>query len=213
MIQIKVCGMRDPLNIKDIAGEMPDYLGFIFFPGSKRYVGDHPDPEIFSSLSGNIKKTGVFVDENKEKIFEISSMANLNAIQLHGNETPGFCNELKESGLEVIKTFHIGPGFNFDTLKPYEKVCDFFLFDTKSELAGGSGKKFDWELLESYNIDKPFFLSGGIGPWDVGRIKSLKITNLFAVDINSGFEASPGIKDPRKVKEFIKEFKEYTYEL
>jgi phosphoribosylanthranilate isomerase len=213
MIQIKVCGMREPMNIIDIAGAKPDYMGFIFYPGSKRYAGDHPEPAIFRSIPADIKKTGVFVDEDKQKIIGIASMAGLTSVQLHGSENPGFSRELKASGLEVIKTFHIGPGFMFESLKPYEAACDFFLFDTKSELSGGSGKKFGWEILDSYNIDKPFFLSGGIGPDDITSIKSLKNRGLFAVDINSRFEISPAVKDVEKVKAFIKEIKEYSYGL
>jgi phosphoribosylanthranilate isomerase len=213
MIQIKVCGMRDPLNIKEIAEIKPDYMGFIFYAGSKRYAGEYVKPEIFSGVPEDIKKTGVFVDEDKQKILGIARIVGLNAVQLHGNENPDFCRELKASGLDVIKTFHVGDEFSFDSLKPYEDACDFFLFDTKSELIGGSGKKFGWELLDSYNIDKPFFLSGGIGPDDIIAIMSLKNKGLFALDINSRFETSPGIKDVEKVKAFIKEIKECTYEL
>jgi phosphoribosylanthranilate isomerase len=211
MIRIKVCGMREPGNIKEIAEAKPDYMGFIFYPGSKRYAGDHP--ETFRNIHADIKKTGVFVDEEEQKILEISSLAGLDAVQLHGAESPSYCKEIRSSGLTVIKTFQIGPDFRFEALKPYESSCDFFLFDTKSELRGGSGEKFNWELLSNYTVDKPFFLSGGIGIEDSKIIKSLKNHGLYAVDINSRFEISPGIKDTEKIKTFIKEIKEDSYGL
>jgi phosphoribosylanthranilate isomerase len=213
MIKVKVCGMLEPLNIKDIAGAGPDYMGFIFYSGSKRYTGDIPDPGIFRSVPSHIIKTGVFVDEDKEKILKIASMASLGAVQLHGSESVGFCEYIKASGLVVIKAFRVGPEFEFDYVNLFEDVCDYFLFDTKSEVQGGSGKKFNWELLERYNSHKPFFLSGGIGPEDISTILSMKKKGLYAVDINSLFETAPGIKDVVKVKAFIKEIKEYTYEV
>ena len=213
MIRIKVCGMRDLPNIKEIADAQPDFMGFIFYSGSERFMGDRPEPETFRSVNDYIKKTGVFVDEDKPKILELASLAGLSVVQLHGDESPSACKELKASGLKVIKTFRIGPGFRFEVLKPYEDACDFFMFDTKSEFAGGSGKKFNWEILSNYYADKPFFLSGGIGSEDARVIKSLKNRGLYAIDINSRFEISPGIKDAVKVKAFIKEIKEDSYEL
>jgi phosphoribosylanthranilate isomerase len=213
MIRVKVCGMRDAFNIREISDALPDFMGFIFFRGSKRYIGDNPDPGLFSGIPSGIKKVGVFVDENNRRIIEIASMAGLTAVQLHGNESTESCNELKASGLTVIKTFNIGPDFRFNSLEPYSECCDFFLFDTKSETAGGSGKKFGWQRLEEYSLDKPFFLSGGIGPEDSITIRSLHNKGLFAADINSRFEISPGLKDVALVKAFINKIKEDSYDL
>lgn len=213
MIRVKVCGMHEPLNVKEIAEAKPHFIGFIFYSGSKRYVGDYPDPELFRNVPAGIKKTGVFYNENIESILDKSASTGLDAIQLHGTESPESCYKLKSSGLIVIKTFHIGPDFSFGSLKPYIGGCDFFLFDTKSEIPGGSGKKFDWERLAGYSEDKPFFLSGGIEPGDSSVIKLLRNKGLYAVDINSRFEISTGVKDVLKVKEFIKEIKEDSYEL
>lgn len=213
MIRVKVCGMRDPLNIRDISETMPDYLGFIFYQSSKRYVGDNPDPQLFRDIASNIKKVGVFVDESRHRILELASMAGLTAVQLHGNESAELCGELKASGLTVIKTFNIGLNFRFSSAESYTKCCDFFLFDTKSNTAGGSGKKFSWEQLEDYTFDKPFFLSGGIGPEDSRLIRSLRNKGLYAADINSRFEISPGVKDAVQVKAFITEIKEGSYEV
>lgn len=213
MVRVKVCGMTDPLNVSEIVNAMPDFLGFIFFPGSPRYVGEEPVKELFSNLSSCIMRTGVFLNENSKKIVDISARYGLDVIQLHGNELPETCLELKSEGLIVLKSFSIGNDFSFDALTGYNKACDFFLFDTKSETAGGSGKKFNWKILEDYSLEKPFFLSGGIRPEDAGLIKSMINRGLFAVDINSRFEISPGIKDSVLVKEFIEEIKYDHYEL
>lgn len=207
MIRVKVCGMHDPLNIKEIAEVKPDFIGFIFYPGSPRYVGDEPETELFRNVASHIKKTGVFLNENNHKILDISIRTGLDMIQLHGNESPASCFQLKSSGLTIIKAFNIEKDFGFEFLKQYALACDYFLFDTKSEKQGGSGMKFNWEKLEEYSMEKPFFLSGGIGPEDAGLIKSIENRGLFAVDINSCFETSPGIKDIALVKTFIEEIK------
>lgn len=207
MIRVKVCGMTDPLNVGEIVQAKPDFIGFIFFPRSPRYVGDKPDIKLFSSLPSGILSAGVFLNEDTKKILEVSARYGLDVIQLHGNESPDTCLQLKSAGLVIIKAFNIDTGFSFDALAKYDKACDFFLFDAKGKTAGGNGKKFDWGKLEEYQLAKPFFMSGGIGPGDAGVIKSMADRGLFAVDINSRFEISPGIKDSILVKEFIDEIK------
>ena len=204
MIRVKVCGMRHPWNVAEIAEAKPDYMGFIFFQGSERYVGDD---EPFSMVPPGIKRIGVFVNEEIKKIVELSVRAGLELVQLHGDESPDVCRELRSSGLKVIKAFNVGKDFSFEYSEKYISACDYFLFDTKSGTHGGSGMKFDWGRLESYSVDKPFFLSGGIGPGDESAVKSLENRALFAVDINSRFEISPGIKDAKKISEFIKAIK------
>lgn len=208
-MKIKVCGLTDPENLAAIARAKPDYVGFIFYEGSGRFVGAEPDPRLFWSIPQGIKKAGVFVDEKINKILELSVSAGLEIIQLHGNESVQLCATLKSSGLAVLKAFTIGSEFRFDSLIKYLPVCDYFLFDTKSELRGGSGKKFNWSRLEEYSFDKPFFLSGGIGPDDSGEIKKITNPAFFAVDINSRFETVTGIKDVSLVKTFINELKTY----
>jgi len=207
MIRVKVCGMIDPRNVRRIAKVNPDYLGFIFYKGSPRYVGAEPDLELFRNVPAGIKKAGVFFNENDQTILEFSARAGLEIVQLHGNETPEYCRLLKNYGLTIIKVFNINDEFSFESLNPYQDNCDYFLFDTKSEKPGGSGKKFDWGKLEEYAMDKPFFLSGGIGPEDAGRIKSIQNKRLFAVDLNSRFEITKGVKDTRMVKAFINSIK------
>jgi phosphoribosylanthranilate isomerase len=204
MVRVKVCGMTDPLNVKEIAGIKPDFVGFIFFPGSPRYVGEKPDMTLFHNVPPGIKRIGVFLNEDNHKILDLSIHKGLDMIQLHGNESPVTCLQLKSSGLKIIKAFNIEKDFNFESLNQYMPACDYFLFDSKSEKPGGNGMKFNWEKLKEYSLDKPFFLSGGIGPEDASVIKSIRNKGFFAVDINSRFETAHGIKDVARVKTFIK---------
>ncbi len=208
MKRVKVCGMRDPLNVKGIAETKPDYIGFIFFSESSRYVGEEPEMALFNNVSPGIKRVGVFLNEDNYKILDLSLATGLDMIQLHGNESPVTCLQLKATGLLIIKAFNIGKNFGFENLIPYMPVCDYFLFDTKTEKPGGSGKKFNWEKLEEYTLDKPFFLSGGIGPEDAGEIKAIENRGFFGVDVNSRFENTPGIKDITLIKTFIKSLKD-----
>lgn len=207
MVKVKVCGIKDPVNAAEIAGTLPDFMGFIFYPGSKRYVGNSPPESLFRTIPGSILKTGVFVDQDPVTVIETMKAYRLDIVQLHGNESPEYCAAMKEKGLAVIKAFRISSRFNFNILKKFLSVSDHFLFDTETAAPGGSGLKFDWNLLREYTCDKPFFLGGGIRPGDASLIKKIENDRLFAVDINSGFESSPGIKDYRKVKNFINEIK------
>jgi phosphoribosylanthranilate isomerase len=207
MIKVKVCGMRDRLNIQAIAAVGPDYLGFIFYQGSKRYVGINPDKVLFSEIPAGIKKVGVFVNEKPEIVLALANQYDLNLVQLHGDETAAYCRAIVSAGLSIIKAFGIGPGFNFESLVPYLPVCDYFLFDAQSGQHGGSGLQFNWQTLNLYQLEVPFFLSGGISYEDARAIRSLCHPALYAVDINSKFETAPGFKDIDKVKTFIQEIK------
>lgn len=206
-LKIKVCGMRDPENISGVVATLPDYLGFIFYPKSKRFVGFEPSPEVLAKIPVSVKKVGVFVDESPEKVLEISKKWNLDVVQLHGQETPEYCRQIRNSCIIVFKAFSVDESFEFATLKAYSGVCDYFLFDTKGQLPGGTGEKFNWQLLESYKLNVPFFLSGGISPDDLNMIREYNHSQLFGIDINSGFEISPGLKDSVKVKKFIAEIR------
>lgn len=199
--------MRDVQNIKEISALGPDMLGYIFHPGSVRYVGDIPDPSIFRQAGEGILTTGVFVNAQVENILELARLHSLGQIQLHGREGTGACRILRDAGYIVVKAFALKSDFDFTTLADYIPACDYFLFDTPAEQHGGSGLKFKWDLLENYPYGKPFFLSGGIGPDDAGKIRDLNHPALYAIDINSRFELSPGIKDIRKVKSFISKIK------
>lgn len=210
-IKVKVCGLRERENISGIALAAPDYMGFIFYSKSSRYVGDTPDLESDALTPRNIKKVGVFVNEVPEKVISICRENNLDVAQLHGNESPADCKQIKQSGLNVFKAFSVDETFDFNAIKDYTKYCDFFLFDTKGHLPGGTGLKFNWQLLDNYQLDIPFFLSGGITPEDLNSIRQFHHPRLFGIDINSGFELSPALKDVAKVQQFIEgiRFKNY----
>ena len=213
MLKVKVCGMTDPANVKAVAQTGPDFMGFIFYPGSPRYVGKEPDPAIFNNVAADILKVGVFVHEDPVYVIEIAAMTGLDYVQLHGTETPDYCESLKLSGLKIIKDFGICDYTDFDMFESHMGVCDFYLFDTRSEKHGGSGKKFNWDILNSYNLDKPFFLSGGIGPSDAKEIMKIKNPWFMGVDLNSLFETTPGIKIPELVSGFVEEIKKSGNEL
>ena len=198
-MKLKVCGMRSHKNILALSDLKPDYMGFIFWKPSKRFVSTTTP-----TLPSNIKKTGVFVDETFDEIKSLIETHQLQAIQLHGNENPIFCDRLKDLNVEIIKVFSIKKDFDFSTLAPYENVCDYFLFDTKGELPGGNGYAFDWEMLKSYPSSKPFFLSGGIGMDQLADLEDIFKLNLplYAIDVNSKFESEAGMKKIELLKDF-----------
>jgi phosphoribosylanthranilate isomerase len=208
MLKVKVCGLTDPDNVQDIAGLIPDFMGFIFYPGSKRFVGNIKKDSLFSNIPSCILKTGVFVNEEPSRIINIMNLFGLDLVQLHGDETAEYCSFLKQEGLKVIKAFSINENFSFEILEQYLNKCEYFLFDTKSDSPGGSGIKFDWRKINEYTLEMPFFLGGGIGPEDASLVKQLNHKWLIAVDINSRVEICPGIKNYTKVKEFIYEIRQ-----
>ncbi|MEA1786821.1 phosphoribosylanthranilate isomerase [Arenibacter sp. GZD96] len=200
-MKLKVCGMKYSENIREVAALKPDYLGFIFWEPSKRYFeGTIPE------LPKTIKKVGVFVDALLDVIIEKTQQYRLHSVQLHGSESPEFCQQLKALPIEIIKVFSVGSDFDFGQLKPYETVCDYYLFDTKGKLPGGNGYTFDWTVLKKYPSTKPYFLSGGIGLEDAATLKDFlnrtESTYCYAVDVNSRFEVEPGLKDVGKLKKF-----------
>lgn len=211
-LKIKVCGMKHPENIQEVATLQPDYLGFIFYPKSPRNF-DSEIPEIDS----NIKKTGVFVDAKIDFIIEKVEKYNFKAIQLHGNESVKFCIELKDqlkknenslsfkNSIEIFKVFGIKDSFDFTILKEYENNVDYFLFDTKGKDKGGNGYTFDWTVLKNYTSKTPFILSGGIGIDELDKIEQLLKTDLpiYALDLNSKFEIEPGFKNINLLKTFF----------
>jgi phosphoribosylanthranilate isomerase len=207
MNKVKVCGLTDAMNARQVADAGADFAGFIFYSQSKRFVGETPHTELFMSIPAHVKKVGVFVNEKKERIIEIARDYQLDLVQLHGVEPAVFCNDLKMKGICVVKAFGVGEDFEFDRLTEYKDTCDYFLFDTQTMLHGGSGIKFRWERLEDYKLDKPFFLGGGIGPLDVQKVRSIHHPGFFAADINSRFETAPGVKDIDIVRTFIQHFK------
>lgn len=218
-MKLKVCGMKYVDNLLMVAAVQPDYLGFIFYDKSKRNFEG-----VIPKLPKGIKKTGVFVNEYLEIVVSLVQEYQLEAIQLHGDESVEYIRQLKESMLqaeldsasdnkipnqvrkpvEIIKVFGIKDQFDFSILEPYQEEVDYFLFDTKGKERGGNGVKFDWSVLKEYHLETPFFLSGGIGPNDVEELKKIQHSGLpvYAVDINSQFEMKPGLKNIKEVKKF-----------
>jgi len=201
-MKLKICGMKYPKNILEVGSLLPDYMGFIFWEKSARYFDG-----IIPELPQSIKKTGVFVNETVENIVEKVLKYDLQAVQLHGNESMEFCNDLKNKLpklIEVIKVFSILDIFDFGELKPFESVCDYFLFDTKGKLPGGNGTTFDWKVLEQYPSTKPFFLSGGIATEELNAVNEISKTNLplYAIDVNSKFEIESGLKNVELLTSF-----------
>lgn len=205
-MKLKICGMKYPDNILEVGSLLPDYMGFIFWEKSARYFdGTLPD------LPKSIKKVGVFVNESTDIILAKAQKYDLQAIQLHGQESVAFCSDLKsktDASTEIIKVFSVADDFDFEVLKPFETVCNYFLFDTKGKLPGGNGTTFDWKVLAKYPSEKPFFLSGGIGLEEIESIQEISKTNLpiYAIDINSKFEIESGLKNIELLKLMVERF-------
>jgi len=201
---IKVCGMREGDNIRALEKLDIDWMGFIFYPGSKRYV---PDEDKFTDairLCSKVK-VGVFVNEKQEEIGRKIAKYRLDYVQLHGEESPDFCCQLKERGYAVIKAISVTSDMDLLQTATYEPFVDYFLFDTKSSEYGGTGKRFDWAVLEAYRGSVPFLLSGGIGSEHVSDIRSFVHPLMAGVDLNSRFEIMPALKDVDRVDRFVRE--------
>lgn len=195
---IKVCGMREKdqiLNVEKIA----DFVGFIFFDKSERFVRETPIIE-------HAKKVGVFVNASLDEITRQIQIHSLDTVQLHGNETPELCAQI-DPEISLIKAFGIEERFNFGDTRSYEDVVDFFLFDTKTPLHGGSGQQYDWSILSNYTGSVPFFLSGGIGPNSLEALQQFRHPQFAGIDLNSGFERSAADKDISLLEQFIEQLK------
>jgi phosphoribosylanthranilate isomerase len=202
-MEIKVCGITSVEQLEELQKMGVHYAGLIFNEASPRNAVEKLKNKLEEVAKLDISLIGVFVDENEDVIRQRIEEYSLTGIQLHGNETPAFCERFMET-VNVIKAFHIDSDTDIDGItNAYHSSCNFFLFDTASRLPGGSGIKFDWDLLEKAPVDKLFFLSGGIGPEDAEKIAHFYHPFLYAIDINSLFETSPGVKDIDRIKKFI----------
>lgn len=199
---IKVCGMRDAVNIRQVESLGIDMMGLIFFPGSSRYITCPP-----SYLPVKAQRVGVFVNEDPATIESLVHAFALNYIQLHGTESPEYCLSLREKGLKLIKAFSVSSPADLAETEKYEGLCEYFIFDTKCEGHGGSGKQFDWSILSHYRGKTPFLLSGGISPESIDDLKNFRHEQFAGIDLNSRFETAPAIKNVEKLQRFIKEFK------
>ena len=219
---IKVCGMRDSRNIQEVSALAVNWIGLIFYERSPRFIGQSPKKQWtvdsgqltvkyrLSQLSTvncqlSTKKVGVFVNATIESMMEKASAYKLDYLQLHGNESPEDCHTLQKRGYSLIKTFPIASKEDFKKTKEYEGRVDYFLFDTRCEGYGGSGKRFDWSILTEYKGETPFLLSGGIRPENAEAIRNFRHPRFAGIDLNSGFEIEPGLKDVDKLKNFIQQ--------
>lgn len=205
ILKIKVCGLKYPTNIEAIAALNPDFMGFIFYEKSPRFFVEKQ----LIQIPNHIKKIGVFVDHSQDEMLKKIEELKLDGLQLHGNEGPEVCEFFHAKNYTILKAFAINENFDFSTLEPYENSVDYFLFDTAIKgQSGGTGKKFDWELLEKYSLTTPFLLSGGIGPEDAETILEIDHPRIVGVDINSQFEIEPGRKNIEWLSTFIKNIRE-----
>lgn len=200
-MNIKVCGITDMKQLQQLDGLDIEFAGLIFYPESPRYVGDKLSKKEVKKADFDLRKVGVFVNPELIDVLDAIDEYGLDVVQLHGDESAEMCDDLS-SEVEVIKAFRITGEEDIDELiAPYDAVCDYYLFDTGGlkESFGGTGQQFDWNILSKAKIEKPFFLSGGIGVEDLARVKAFKHPDLFGVDVNSKFESAPGIKDMSKI--------------
>ena len=200
-MKLKVCGMKSENNMLDVAELQPDYMGFIFYEKSPRNLNTE-----IPELPEDIKKIGVFVNAKLDFIVHKIEKHNLQGVQLHGDESPEFCEQLRAYEIIIIKVFSIKNQFDFKILEPYEDVCDYYLFDTKGKEPGGNGYTFNWNVLKKYPSSKSYFLSGGIGPETMDALllflKRPESDLCCTLDLNSKFETASGFKDIKKLKDF-----------
>ena len=202
-LKVKVCGMKFRDNITDLLTLQPDLVGLIFYPKSPRFAEPDLDAATLTAIPPTVGRVGVFVNEPVENVLRKARQFQLTAVQLHGEETPETCAELRGEGFIVLKAFAVEDGFDFNQLAVYQEACDFFLFDTKGKSYGGNGITFNWEILQHYRLTVPFLLSGGIGPEHATQIRQLNHPQLYGIDLNSRFETSPGRKDVGKLREML----------
>jgi len=215
-MKLKVCGLRDPENIRALLELGLDYMGLVFYPKSRRYVGQNKQLARWIESSGqgfgDTKRVGVFVNAELETLLNAIHDFRLEALQLHGDERPEYLAEVQRFAqlgtlppLEIIKAFGVHADFDFEQTEAYARFCDFFLFDTHSPDHGGTGHSFDWAILENYTGQTPFFISGGIGPDSVEGLTRFRHPAWSGIDINSRFELEPGLKDVDRIRQFIQQ--------
>ncbi|MES2265869.1 MAG: phosphoribosylanthranilate isomerase [Bacteroidota bacterium] len=208
-MKIKVCGLKYPDNIKAVEALKPDYMGFICYDRSPRYIGGMDDDELVN-IPTDIIKVGVFVDEDADSISKMIYKYKFDAIQLHGSESPQFCDMYRHE-VQVFKAFGVDENFDFNRLQAYQNKVDYFLFDTKTPVHGGSGQVFDWSILNKYKLDVPFFLSGGLSLENLDKIKNISHPAFYGIDLNSKFEIEPALKDIDKLKEAFNKVKQKAF--
>ncbi|MEC4112953.1 phosphoribosylanthranilate isomerase [Myroides pelagicus] len=208
MKQVKICGMKDPENIKQLCKLPIDYIGLIFYPKSKRYIG-HIEETILDSIPTSVKKVGVFVNEKTEEVLHKKKNYKLDYIQLHGNETVNDCALYKTNGINVIKAFSIGKNEDLEQTLAYSPYCDAFIFDTPTPTFGGSGKVFNWNLLNEYQGNTPYLLSGGLGIHNIQEAMNIQDNRLIGYDINSQIEQEHYLKNITLATQLVQKIKKH----
>lgn len=213
-MKIKICGLTDPENAAEVCALDPDFVGYIFFRGSPRFVGEKPDPALFRIPGEQTARVGVFVNEETSEVIRRFEQCRLDLVQLHGAESVSYCRDLVEYGIPVIKVFHPeNPDRKSDDhmlekeMEGYSEAAHYFLFDSGGSGEGGSGHQLNRRFLSATDIRLPFLLGGGIGPEDAALVKTLVHPALYGVDVNSRFESSPGMKDAGLLEQFINELR------
>lgn len=196
---VKVCGMTDADNIRAVERLGVDLMGFVFYPPSPRRVCGLP-----AYMPVRALRVGVFVNETEENVQAYADRFGLHYIQLHGSESPDYCRTLRARGLRLVKAFSISSAEDISRTSDYDGLCDYYLFDTRAEGYGGSGRQFDWHLLRHYRGETSFILSGGIHPGSSSSLKEFFHPRLAGIDLNSRFELSPGLKDVEHLRDFIR---------
>lgn len=203
-MNIKICGIRDEAALHAVIDAGANFIGFVFYPSSPRYVTFEEAAVLSAQMPGDIEKVGLFVDPSDEEIMEAANFNDLTMIQLHGNETPQRLKEIKSLyDRPIIKALRVAEKADIEQARHYEESADWLLFDTKVEgMTGGTGRVFDWSILQNFESTRPWMLSGGLNAGNIR--KALGIISPDAVDISSGVEDSPGIKSPEKIAEFMR---------
>lgn len=210
-MKIKICGLSQWNNLLEVAQEQPDYIGLIFYPKSARLIQLQPQEMLWQHLPKKVQKVGVFVNESVQNVAAMTQKYHLDYVQLHGNESASYCEQLKSQGIKLIKAFGLHESFDFEITKEYTKNCEYFLWDTAQVNYGGSGIAFDWSVLTKYKEDTPFFLSGGIGLANIHKALQVQHPQFKGLDINSKIEDYPGFKNIQQTKHIIQIIKNYEH--
>lgn len=203
---VKVCGIKTESNIRDLSPLDFDMVGLNFYPSSPRYVDASVVPQWYDILVDSVSRVGVFVNMEMDDVLDFVDEYRLDYVQLHGDESLDYIKRISKH-VSIIKVCRVDESFDFEDTLPYEEYIEYFLFDTATPNYGGSGNKFSWDLLQNYNGNRPYLLSGGIGPEDIMHVKSIKDPRLVGVDINSKFEISTGVKNVPLISDFLKNIK------